>query len=492
MPPSTEIVPVDSAPREEQASTSVADELTGTPTHLKPTANLPKGSEVSEVATRLGIDPVYDTDLLYIAEEFLLTPLPLGWTEYSNDDGRIYYFNEKSRATQWDHPLEDYYKGIVFMRKIGYNVLERKMQEHPPTPAEVREMAKYYGVNLYEEWSIIPFVKLTVNAPLPPEWEEYEEEDGSNCYVHVKTGNKSTKHPLDAYFLEVIRQKRSEVNQGASDGGKKLKIDFAKYSSFNDETIPEPWIEFYDKTLGKKFYFNFVANERTYHHPSFIMRSDVMQDASVLIQACARSWLARKRREDQKMSDSARVIQRSWNRRKERKEGRKLLEIMKYRDNTPQIVLIQRSFKKHLVEKRETEKKEADAAVKIQSHWRGKQARSSVPATLNRKKAGKLPDISMELGKSARSETLGKIEDSIQKMNAFALPPEPLLEPSLLQAESSNSTILSVKKLKPKPAKKRRKRRSTMVGGGRRASVAGGSSARRASIAGGRRGSVAG
>ena len=33
-------------------------------------------AQVSEVATRLGIDPVYDTDLLYIAEEFLLTPLP--------------------------------------------------------------------------------------------------------------------------------------------------------------------------------------------------------------------------------------------------------------------------------------------------------------------------------------------------------------------------------------------------------------------------------
>lgn len=167
-------------------------ELTTTATPTK-NQDLPKGSEVSEVASRLGIDPVYDTDLLYIAEEFLLTPLPLGWTEYSSDDGRIYYFNERRRKTQWDHPLEEYYKGIVFMRKIGFNLLERKMQEHPPTPAETREMAKYYGVNLYEEWSIVPFVKLTVNAPLPPEWEEFEEEDGSNCYVHVKTGNKSTK-----------------------------------------------------------------------------------------------------------------------------------------------------------------------------------------------------------------------------------------------------------------------------------------------------------
>ena len=41
-----------------------------------------------------------------------------------------------------------------------------------------------------------------------------------------------TQHPLDAYFLEVIRQKRAESQEdGLSSGGKKLKIDFATYQS---------------------------------------------------------------------------------------------------------------------------------------------------------------------------------------------------------------------------------------------------------------------
>lgn len=379
---------------------------------------------------------------------------------------------------QWDHPLLEYFKGIVFMRKIGFNLLERKMQEHPPSPAETREMAKYYGVNLHEEWSIIPFVKLTVNAPLPPEWEEFEEDDGSNCYVHVKTGNKSTKHPLDGYFLEIIKQKRAEAAE-AGDGEKsKLKIDFAKYSSYNDSTIPEPWVEFFDKQLGKKYYFNFIANERTYNHPSSIMKADVLQDASTLIQACARSWITRKRRAEEKMSKSARVIQRSWTARQKRKEGKKILEIMKYRDNTPQIILIQRNFKKHLIAKKEVEKKEEKAAVFIQSHWRGHKARIEVPLSSNRKDA-KLPDVQDMV--EFRSDELTKLEETIQRMNTFHLPPEPLVEPSLLQAESSNSTIISVKKLKPKAVKKRRKRRST-IATGRRGSVLSQSTGRRGSI----------
>lgn len=101
----------------------------------------------------------------------------------------------------------------------------------------------------------------------------------------------------------------------------------------------------------------------------------------------------------------------------------------------------------------------------------------------------KLPDVTKELKLKVRSEALARVEASIEKMETFTLPPEPLVEPSLLQAESSNSTILSVKKLKPKQAKKRRKRRSSIVGGGsgRRGSVVGaggGTGGRRSSIVG--------
>ena len=69
---STELALVDS-PR--PSSTSVESELT-TSRLKSPPKEVPSGTDVGKAAAKLGIDPVFDTDLLYIAEDFLLTPLP--------------------------------------------------------------------------------------------------------------------------------------------------------------------------------------------------------------------------------------------------------------------------------------------------------------------------------------------------------------------------------------------------------------------------------
>lgn len=40
--------------------------------------------------------------------------------------GRNYYHNIVTNVTQWSHPMEDYYRGIVFMNKEGTRLLEEK------------------------------------------------------------------------------------------------------------------------------------------------------------------------------------------------------------------------------------------------------------------------------------------------------------------------------------------------------------------------------
>lgn len=47
----------------------------------------PSGSEVAEAARRLDIDLVFDADLLYIAEELLMSPVPDGWE--AHEAGRL-------------------------------------------------------------------------------------------------------------------------------------------------------------------------------------------------------------------------------------------------------------------------------------------------------------------------------------------------------------------------------------------------------------------
>lgn len=71
-------------------------------------------------ARYLGIDPVADTDLMWIAEEALWAPLPEEWTEHFDSGDRVFYYSTQTRCSSWTHPLEqlhrDVYKDIVRFR----------------------------------------------------------------------------------------------------------------------------------------------------------------------------------------------------------------------------------------------------------------------------------------------------------------------------------------------------------------------------------------
>ena len=45
-------------------------------------------------AVYLGMDLAEDQDLLYIAEMAMNAPMPVGWTEHEDEDGREFYYNE--------------------------------------------------------------------------------------------------------------------------------------------------------------------------------------------------------------------------------------------------------------------------------------------------------------------------------------------------------------------------------------------------------------
>jgi hypothetical protein len=62
-----------------------------------------------------------------------------------------------------------------------------------------------------EEVILMPIAKAAVNAPLPPEWDEFEDDDGEVYFVSKITKKTSEHHPLDGYFFELINQKRFEL-----------------------------------------------------------------------------------------------------------------------------------------------------------------------------------------------------------------------------------------------------------------------------------------
>merc|ERR1719162_2312350 len=70
----------------------------------------PSGPELIAYAWYLGIDPVADHDLLWIAVEALEAPLPSTWSEHFDSNDRVFYYNASTRVSSWTHPLEHVYR----------------------------------------------------------------------------------------------------------------------------------------------------------------------------------------------------------------------------------------------------------------------------------------------------------------------------------------------------------------------------------------------
>ncbi|XP_061376799.1 centrosomal protein of 164 kDa isoform X2 [Danaus plexippus] len=74
----------------------------------------PSAEEVSDYACQLGIDPESESHLLPLARDGLMQALPAPWKAYFDEKLQThYYYNEETKKTQWEHPLDHVYKELV-------------------------------------------------------------------------------------------------------------------------------------------------------------------------------------------------------------------------------------------------------------------------------------------------------------------------------------------------------------------------------------------
>jgi hypothetical protein len=73
--------------------------------------------EIMEFAEYLGMDPVEDGELLWIAEQARNAPLPAPWSEHQGEDGNTYYYNSATDDSVWEHPLDEYYRNLYHKHK---------------------------------------------------------------------------------------------------------------------------------------------------------------------------------------------------------------------------------------------------------------------------------------------------------------------------------------------------------------------------------------
>lgn len=70
-------------------------------------------SEIFQYAEFLGIDPIREKDLMYIAKEGLVAPLPEQWKPHQTKNNEVYYVNIDTGEKMWEHPCDEYYQQLV-------------------------------------------------------------------------------------------------------------------------------------------------------------------------------------------------------------------------------------------------------------------------------------------------------------------------------------------------------------------------------------------
>ncbi len=72
---------------------------------------------VLDFAAYLGMDADTDAELLWIARVAIAPHLPSPWQQLETEDGHPYFVHGETRRTQWEHPLDEYHRGLfLFLR----------------------------------------------------------------------------------------------------------------------------------------------------------------------------------------------------------------------------------------------------------------------------------------------------------------------------------------------------------------------------------------
>lgn len=78
---------------------------------------IPSEQEILDFARVIGIDPIKEPELMWLAREGIEAPLPKGWKPCQNITGDLYYFNFDTGQSIWDHPCDEHYRKLVIQER---------------------------------------------------------------------------------------------------------------------------------------------------------------------------------------------------------------------------------------------------------------------------------------------------------------------------------------------------------------------------------------
>ncbi|XP_040281785.1 centrosomal protein of 164 kDa isoform X2 [Bufo bufo] len=110
---------------------------------------IPQEHEIQEYARMIGIDPDAEPELMWLAREGIVAPLPLDWKPCQDVTGDIYYFNFATGQSTWDHPIDEHYRELVVQERAKLQTQggvkkreKKKKKEKKVKDKKVKEVPK--------------------------------------------------------------------------------------------------------------------------------------------------------------------------------------------------------------------------------------------------------------------------------------------------------------------------------------------------------------
>ncbi|XP_048184696.1 centrosomal protein of 164 kDa isoform X5 [Corvus hawaiiensis] len=208
---------------------------------------VPNEKEIREFAPILGIDPDAEPELLWLARECLMTPLPPNWKACRDitGGGELYYFNFENGCSMWEHPCDEHYRQLVIREREkllarGSLKKEKKEKKEKKQKKEKKEKKKDKKEKHFLKQLPPPGCQL---APIQPPLGTLSPLRGlapSSSFALRGSLNPDLGRVVDSSLIPKEGALPAEISKLTSHTDNLLDLVCEEKSSLN-VTVPEKW-----------------------------------------------------------------------------------------------------------------------------------------------------------------------------------------------------------------------------------------------------------
>eukprot|EP00941_MAST-03F_sp_MAST-3F-sp1_P000657 g657.t1 len=218
--------------------------------------------ELEECGLSIGFDIAYEPEFTWIAEEMISAELPEGWAEHPDEEGHVYYYNDTSGESSYEHPNAQYYKDL-YQQCLDE---EKKAKEKSSgatssITAETKKVTVASRLKAHEE----EMKKLKI--PSRRILHEHREQEQKRAemrkeHLHEKLTTEGIIGPKDI----IDAAKKLGIQIGDHVSHKETEYFLLKYAAeyvenMTNEILPHPW------QVHEDYFYNWETEESTYDDP---------------------------------------------------------------------------------------------------------------------------------------------------------------------------------------------------------------------------------